>query len=433
MNLQQHITFLFVLFVTSIFVPKTHACSMYKITVNGKTMTGCNEDAWRTSSRIVFKNPSANQKYGVCYTGSRIVSKNRVVPQSGMNTVGLSYSRLQSYYPKQDIEKQGLKTVGDEVVFLTDILQSCKTVKEVQTFYEKYDHSVFIDDVFIYVDAQGNYLVVEPYGFVSGNEAEYVLSNFCPSITDNDTKRQLVRYSAGEDYLKKHPAETNLSYCQNLSDTMHVCRSRNGDGTLLTSIWNAAEGEVNLFFYHSFDSTIQFSIKDELAKGDHELVISELFPENAEFVRLQNYRTPFNTAGIRVSMVLLAGILVLLTGLLFFTQIRSNTSGFSLPYLSFMAILNVLLVWYLFVLATHKYIYYFDAPYEHYGSWVITVSSYLPFVFLLAAFPFLMNVWRKFKLEDSSNGTKIILALNSLILVGLIGSFAYWGLYSIWG
>ena len=81
---------------------------MYKITADGKTMVGCNHDAWLTTPKVWFQNAKQANQYGAAFTGARQVSNNRTTPQSGMNTSGLVFSRLTSYYPiqKQPFYKQ---------------------------------------------------------------------------------------------------------------------------------------------------------------------------------------------------------------------------------------------------------------------------------------------------------------------------------------
>jgi len=44
--------------------------------------------------------------------------------------------------------------------------------------------------------------------------------------------------------------DTSITFYTALSDTMHVCRKKVGDGTLLTSIWNLNDGVTYLYFYH---------------------------------------------------------------------------------------------------------------------------------------------------------------------------------------
>lgn len=52
MRINKTYVILFAFLSIALFVNKIQACSMYKITVDAKTMVGCNEDAWRTTSSI---------------------------------------------------------------------------------------------------------------------------------------------------------------------------------------------------------------------------------------------------------------------------------------------------------------------------------------------------------------------------------------------
>lgn len=410
----------------------SNACSMYKLTINGKTMVGCNEDAWRTTPRIWFENARNSKEYGAGFTGSRLVGSNKTAPQSGMNEAGLTFSRLAAYYPEQNNPFPDRIKITDEVDYLTDILHKCATIEEVRKYIAQYDHSLFFDHVFIYIDSSGEYLIVEPYKLIKGNDPHYILSNFCPSITDNDQARKLERYRNGEDFLKTNEVNSSLSFCSTLSERMHVCRSRNGDGTLLTTIWNTRDKLVNLYFYHTFDTTIQFDLIKELEKGNHSIDIPELFPENLEFKNLEKYRTPFNTPELKVIIVIIAGFLIILSFALGISSLRYGNIVISLKASTIFAAINLLLVAYLFVLAIDKNIYYFDAPYKHYSSDVISASSYIPFVLILIIIPSIKFTIERLKLAKTRGCIKVILLTNNLIYLLLIISFSYWGLYNIW-
>ncbi|MEM9051026.1 MAG: hypothetical protein AAGC47_03140 [Bacteroidota bacterium] len=405
---------------------------MYKLTVNGKTMVGCNEDAWRTTSKIWFENADNLNGYGAGFTGSRQVGSHRTAPQSGMNEKGLTFSRLTAYYPKLEDPIINRPKITNEVDYLTDILHQCATVEEVKNYIEQYDHSIFLNDVFIYIDSTGKYLIVEPYQLIEGNEPYYVLSNFCPSITDNDAARNLDRYRKGEDFLKTHDLNSSLSFCSALSDTMHVCRSRNGDGTLLTSIWDTKDGLVNLYFYHDYDSTVQFNLTEELLAGNHSVNIPELFPANAQFERLKNYKTPFNTPELRVGLAIVGGFLSLFSFFFSIASDRSKNNGVSIKAALSIAVFNLLITAYLFILATDIYIYYFDAPYQHYNSKLISASSYIPFALLLAIIPTTLYTIKLLRSVKTKRWIQGILVFNNFIYLILIVSFSYWGLYSIW-
>jgi len=405
---------------------------MYKVTVDGKTMVGCNEDAWRTTSRIWFENAKNINEYGVGFTGSRQVGSNMTAPQSGMNEVGLTFSRLVAYYPKQNNPFPNRIKITNEVNYLSDILHKCATVEEVKTYIEQYDHSLFFDHVFIYIDSSGKYLIVEPYKLIEGNDPNYILSNFCPSITVNKQARKLERYRKGEDFLNSYEVNPSLSYCTTLSDKMHVARSRNGDGTLLTSIWDTKDKTVNLYFYHSYDTAVQFNLTEELAKGDHIISIPNLFPKNPEFERLINYKTPYNTPELRISLVILGGMLAFLSVVLGIHTIRNKDSEISFKALIIISGMNVLLIAYLAVLATNLYIYYFDAPFKHYSSNLISASSYTPFLLLLTIVPFTSFTIKRFKSVKTKSWIRATLVSNNLIYLLLIVAFSYWGLFSIW-
>jgi penicillin V acylase-like amidase (Ntn superfamily) len=201
---------------------KNKACSMYKITVDGKTMVGCNHDAWLTTPKIWFENAKQYNEYGTVFTGSRQVSPNRTTPQSGMNTTGLVFSRLSSFYPKQNKRFEDRRKISNEADYLSGILHRCATVKEVKKYIQQFDHSFFLNDVFIYIDSSGDYLIVEPYNFIEGKNPNYVLANFCPSITSDKQARKLERYRNGSDFLKRHKAISSIDFSTALSDTMSV-------------------------------------------------------------------------------------------------------------------------------------------------------------------------------------------------------------------
>ena len=432
MQLKKVPVILFTFFLIGVFVNKIRACSMYKITVKGKTVVGCNHDTWYTTPKIWFENAKNPNEFGASFTGAREVTGNRTAPQSGMNEKGLVFSRLMAYYPEQKNPFLHKLKIGNEVDYLSDILHQCATVKEVKKYIEKYDHSVFSDDVFIYIDSQGNYLIVEPYKLIEGNKANYVLSNFCPSITNHEQARQLMRYRNGDDFLKTKKVNPSLAYYAALSDTMHVCRNRNGDGTLLTSIWDTKDGVVNLYFYHNFNSTVRFNLSNELAKGDHTINIASLFPSNSEFERLKSYKTPYNTPVLRILLVAIAGLLFFILFMVFLAALKAKHTEITFKNTWLIAAVNLLLMGYLFILVTNENIYYFDAPYQHYDSVLISIASYIPFLLLVVIIPLTLFTVKRLKSSNTKRWIKATLVFNNLIYLLLILSFGYWGLYSVW-
>ena len=96
-----------------------------------------------------------------------------------------------------------------------------------------------------------------------------------------------------------------------------------------------------------------------------------------------------------------------------------------------LAAVSLVLMYYVFKLATEMGIFYFPAPYRDPGSMLLTLAGYLPFVILLAIIPLLL-INRKVVKEKAWRGTsRWLFTLNSTIYVALVALFAYWGLYAV--
>lgn len=400
------------------------SCSMYKLSQDGKTVVGCNEDAWRTTPHIWFEK-GVNENHACCFTGSRSIGPNRYAAQSGMNEHGLTFSRLGAYHPLEQSDKSK-KLIEHPDHFLMDVMRKCKNIEEVYAFVDQYDRSCFIADVFVYIEPSGNYLIVEPYQLIRGNNATLVQANFCPSITSENDRRKQNRYKDGLDFLL-NGYNTSAEFCRDLSNEMHVCRDKVGDGTLLSSIWDTKNLNVTLYFYHDYSDSVVFHLPDEFSKGDHLLAISSIFPKNDEFQQLANYITPFNQDWIRM-VIAFFGFIFLLSALFYgiTSLIRKNKSSRTIRLILFVFL--ALSFCYMFVIATDIYVYYFPAPFVHFNSIWITLSSYIPYtmIALLILVGFLH--WRRKYFQSWSKFSFVLLSLNMLMILSLIFPFFYWGL-----
>lgn len=398
---------------------------MYKITVGPKTIVGTNEDAWRTESKVWFELGKAGE-YNVCYTGSRKIGINNYAAQSGMNELGLVYSRLASHHPlKKRIPNT--KLISDPDAFIKHVLHKCKNIKEVENYLNGFDLSVFIDDVFLFTEPSGAYLIIEPYSLSVGNDANYVLSNFCPSITSEKDRRKLSRYKNGVDFISKG-TETSLSYCTNLSKAMHVCREKIGDGTLLTGIWDTDLKVVNLYFYHDYSKVVTFNLEEEFKKGNHMFDIPSLFSKNTEFEQLKTYVTPFNTPLLRIGIALLGLFFLFISSFFAINTFRGEWKEFRLM-ITFLSVFCLVLFGYMYVLATNNDIYYFHAPFVHFNNRLISLFSYTPYLLLLAYVPavvFNKRIWRN---KQFRVFPKIVVSTSTFAYTFLIGAFLYWRLF----
>lgn len=402
-----------------------HACSTYKVTSGGKTMVGSNYDTWQATPRIWFE----TNDYGTAFTGARIDGAG-FVPQTGMNEFGLAFVTLATATPENGAPSPGKKQISSRTNYLKDILHQCKTVAEVKSYIDQYDHSTLSQDVFLYVDKTGKYLVVEPYTLTLGNDSKYVLANFCPStVSDLSTIKQ-ARYVNGTAFLK-NKMDSSLAFCTALSDTMHVCRKKHGDGTLLTSILDLNDGVTHLYFYHDYTQKVQFNLKEELAKGNHFIEIPSLFPPNEEFKKLVAFNTPQNSPAIELFLVFCVGLFFVSALFYLFSYFRKRkTTPYAIVKLLLVP-LSLFMLFYVLTLVRVENIFYFPAPYTDGSFSMVSISSYLPFLILLLIIPLLAINRKVFANSSWSFIPKWLFTLNNLTYMTLIVLFAYWGLYNV--
>lgn len=404
----------------------SHSCSAYKITASGKTMVGSNYDTWLLTPRIWFE----TNGYGTAFTGSRVNGEFGFAPQTAMNEFGLAFVTLATATPTNGTSSPGKKQISSRTNYLKDILHTCKTVDDVKAYIEQYDHSSLCNDVFLYVDKTGKYLVVEPYLMTLGNDPNYVLANFCPStITDFSTIKQ-VRYINGTQFLK-NKIDTSLAFCTALSDTMHVCRKKLGDGTLLTSILDLKEGITYLYFYHDYMHLVKFNLREELAKGNHFIEIVSLFPANEEFKKLNDFKTPANSIFLNLLMEFYAALFFISAFFFLISYfIKRNTTKYL--YLKLLLVpLNLVMLAYVFVLVRIENIYYFPAPYTDGSFSIVSVASYIPFLVLVLFIPLLIMNRKVFTDSGWSFFPKWLFTLNNVAYLTMLILFVYWGLFNI--
>ncbi len=236
----------------------------------GKTFVGNNEDWWNANTRIWFeKGKTAN--YGSMYIGY-----DDLFPQGGMNEKGLVFDWLITEKVKS---RRKSKKPQFEHIFEKEIMKTCQNVDEVYNFLKKYDLSSISKLMIFFVDKAGNYLVVESDTMIKGNKDTYLVSNFCPSRTPDLDEVELPFYQKGRKLISAK-VDTSLSYLSSLSDSLHQEREDNAAGTLYTTIYDLNEGTINLFFYHDYNYSIKFKLKENLLKKDTVLAIPTMFPKN---------------------------------------------------------------------------------------------------------------------------------------------------------
>ncbi len=415
------------LLITSL---SSFACSMCKVTINGRTYLGNNEDSWRMGSRIWFEN-GHNGKLGSVYVGY-----GNNFPQGGMNEAGLAFDGLTTY-PKPVKPGPAKKSILNPLDFVKEIMQTCKTVEDVRRYAIQYNRQQsFNNGEYLFADRYGNYLVMESDTILIGNDDKYIIANFCPSITPDNEKLKWDRYKRGSLFLSNHLNDTSENYCLALVDTMHECRKKLGDGTMYSFVADLQQGSFTLYFYHDYKHQVKFNLKEELAKGDHVLEMPALFPANNEFEKLKDYKTPQNDTAI-LSFLFFSGVLFAVSAVFFLVSYFAkgkHSAAISNPSSNIKLLLfsmNVMLLYYVIALVQNQAIFYFPAPYRDYQFSMLNIAAYIPFLMLILIVPISKMNIKLFKDSNWRIAAKWLFTLNSLTYITLLILFAYWGLYNI--
>lgn len=419
--------------ILSIFcVEKSAACSMYKVTANGKTMVGNNEDSWGQDARIWFE-PGENGKFGIVCVG---YARKHANPDGAMNEYGLMFDAFTMPHkpglPERDTHKKDFTYSG-----IKTIMQQCKTVDQVYALLKEMNLNVlngsilFNGGMLLFVDKTGKYLVVEAGKMTFGNDDKFALANFSIADTKDLSSIKTERYCKGVAFLNNKQLNTTLPFCTALSDTMSVNRAKVGDGTLYTNIYDLEEGLIHLYFFHDFSKRVSFNLKEELAKGEHSYELRELFPDNQKYQKFIDYKTPQNSKTI-FAFIVACGILFFFS-FVFFLLSLFRISDKTYSYLKAgLSLLSLALCVYTYVLVRNESIYYFPSPYHDKHSIIVSLTSYLPFVLLLAILPLLIVSAKIIRQKKWSWFAKLLFATNNFAYLILIVLFFYWKLFDVW-
>lgn len=421
----------FLLVLTLFWADRVSACSMYKLTANGKTMVGNNEDSWGRDPKIWFIQRTQD-KFGVVCVG---YARKQPHPDGAMNEFGLAFDAF-TMHRKGTLPKRNPRKKDFAYSQVLTIMQQCKTVDEVFDFLAKLNlhvldgSPIFHGGMFLFVDKTGKYLVVEADKMTLGSENKFVLANFSLSGTKDLSTIKMERYCNGVAYLKNKKLDTGLSFCSALSDTMSVNRAKIGDGTLYTTIYDLNEGLIHLYFFHDYSKRKTFNLEEELSKGDHSYHFTNLFPNNMGFEKFTDYQTPQSNMGMFIFLTVCCFLFFFSFVFFLISLFRSKSTNYK--YVRFgMALLSMALCVYSAVLLRKEKVFYFPSPYADGSSFIVAMTSYLPFVLLLIIIPLFVVMVKILRERKWKRFASRLIITNLLVYIVLIGLFTYWGLFDV--
>jgi len=258
----------------------SNACTMYKITKNGKTIVGNNED-WLSPNSKFWYEQGGEGVYGVMYMGQL-----DGFAQGAINEAGLVFDGFANpYLPIENTAGKTQVPIGDAV---KKIMQTMQTVKEVKAYLSTIDLSVLASSQVVFVDQSGAYLIVEGDALIIGDEQEKAFSNFYYSQIESEDEVEIESYQNGRQFLSASAKEASLSYC---GKVMESFANTDVFGTQYSTIYDLNSLTVRVYLLHDYAQFVEIDLIQELKKENHETMIVDLFQKESpgkEFYQTYN-------------------------------------------------------------------------------------------------------------------------------------------------
>jgi tetratricopeptide (TPR) repeat protein len=249
-----------------------NACSMYKITKNGRTFVGNNEDFLSPNNQFWFE-VAGDKEFGVMYMGLLDDFAQGAINEAGLVFDGFAMPEL----PITNTEGKTEISIGKAI---KNIMQNKSTVEEVKSYLETINLGSLSSSMVVFVDKSGTYLIVEGDLLIIGEESEKSFSNFYYSQTQSVEDVTLPWFQAGQEFLKTTKGEATLDYCSNAMKSMKQ-KSSDLFSTQFSTIYDLTSLKIRVYLYHDFTEYVELDLMLELKKGNHKTMMVDLFPKES--------------------------------------------------------------------------------------------------------------------------------------------------------
>ncbi len=270
----------------------SHACSMYKITKDGKTIVGNNEDWISPNSKFWFERGEKDQ-HDVVYMGQL-----NEFAQGAMNSEGLVFDGFANDYLAINNNEGKLSIPIEEAV--RNIMQTMSSVSEVRDYLSNIDLGFLTTGMIVFVDKTGDYLIVEGEELILGSEAEQCFSNFYYSQIESTDEVELTNFRNGMKYLSESDGSASIDYTSQVMESM---MSPTGQ-TQYTTIYDLQKLTVRVYLFHDYTNYIEFTLDEKIQEGNHQVMIADLFPKDSPgYLNYLNYNDPENPTGYLKNLI----------------------------------------------------------------------------------------------------------------------------------
>jgi len=250
------------------FLAPDMGCSVIYAADDDVALGGNNEDYTNPFTMAWFLPPDEG-KYGRVYFGYE-----GFIWGGGMNDQGLFFDAMAIDEPISVPQEGKPKYPGS----LPDkVMAECDNVDcAIEIFSQYHSYDTWYHQ-FLFGDAYGNSVIVEPLTFLRNEKNYQVATNFyqsrgCPGTCDR-LQTATTLFEAANTY--------SVELIRDILDAVHF---DSGSPTLYSQVYDLKTNTVYLYFFHDFENPVIFQLDEELAKGKHAVVLADLFPENQAYL-----------------------------------------------------------------------------------------------------------------------------------------------------
>jgi len=247
-----------------VFYVNAFACSMFTKTIDGKTLVGNNED-WKDPNPVIWIQPGEGEKYDCMYVGF-----DDYFPQGGMNEAGLCFD---GFATKSKPITKALNKPGFQGILNKHIMETCSTIDEVISEFDKYNLQILDGAMTMFVDKTGDSVIIEGDEYIRKNGDFQIVTNFYQSEVKEGEKTGCVRY----DNLLNQLPELEVTI-EDFAQALATTHQEGKYPTQYTNVFDPNKLEMYLYRYHDYSNYVTFDFKEELKLGRHVIEMKDHFP-----------------------------------------------------------------------------------------------------------------------------------------------------------
>jgi choloylglycine hydrolase len=248
------------------------ACTGFTAQEGDLVLFGNNED-WYDPDPYIRVHPAEQDKYGRLYIefGWPPENPRYYVSFTGINNQGLCFDSFlhPKLVPTESSHKPRFN--GDLMEFC---MERCSTVEEVIAIFDQYNLDFMANFQYFIVDHFGNSAIIEGDEVVYKEGSFQVVTNFLHSNPEHGWY-PCWRYETAVNMLE-NMQELTVEYFTDICDATH----QEGTYPTVYSYVNDLQNNIMyLYHYYNFDNVVILDVNEEIAQGEHEYYLPDLFTQ----------------------------------------------------------------------------------------------------------------------------------------------------------